>query len=251
MMYFYAVFTIMGAAIGSFLNVVIDRLPQKQSLAFPPSHCPACRRRLSALDLVPVVSYLALRGRCRYCQAPIPRRSLWVELGTAAGFALLLARYGLTLELAAACFYWALLTVILVIAIEQKAFPGRIIYPAAAVILVANVFGRDPGLINGLIGVGAGMLVMAPLGICRGGAGWNDIRMAGLAGLALGFPEGLVALLLGVAGGALFFGMRWLAVPGQREEVKAVVFVPSMAIASAVMLLWGQHITGWYLGLFR
>lgn len=88
MIYFYLIiFALLGAAVGSFLNVVIDRLPQKQSLAFPPSHCPVCNQRLRAWDLVPVVSYLLLKGCCRYCRAPIPRRVFWVELGTAVIFA--------------------------------------------------------------------------------------------------------------------------------------------------------------------
>lgn len=251
MVYFYLVFGLMGAAIGSFLNVVIDRLPLKQSLAYPPSHCPACGRRLRVWDLVPVASYLTLGGRCRYCRAPIPRRILWVELGTAVGFVLLLARYGLRLDLAAACFYWALLTVLLVIALEQRNVPGRVIYPAAAVILLINAFGRDPGLLNGLLGVGVGLLVMAPLGLGRGSAGWGDVRMAGLVGMVLGFPEGLVTLLIGVAGAALVAGWRWLARPKEREKVKVMVFVPFVAVAAAVMLLWGQNITGWYLGLFQ
>ncbi|MFH0942496.1 MAG: prepilin peptidase [Chloroflexota bacterium] len=250
MVYFYLVLGLMGAAIGSFLNVVIDRLPLKQSLAFPPSHCPACGQRLRAWDLVPVASYLGLGGRCRHCRAPIPRRILWVELGTAAGFVLLLARYGLSLELAVTCFYWSLLTVILVIALERRSLPGRVIYPAAVVILLINVLGRDPGLLNGLVGVGVGLLVMAPLGLGRGSAGWGDVKMAGLVGLALGFPEGLVTLLIGVAAAGLVVGWRWLAGPKERGKVKVMGFVPFLAVATAVMLLWGQNITGWYLSLF-
>lgn len=250
MICFYVVFALIGAAIASFLNVVIDRLPLKQSLVFPPSHCPVCGQRLHAWDLVPVASYLMLRGRCRYCRAPILRRILWVELSTAAGFVLLLVRYSLSPELAIACFYWALVTVILVIALEQRTLLGRIIYPAAAVILLVNAFGHDPGLINGFIGAGVGILVMVPLGIGRGNAGWSDVRMAGLVGLALGFPEGLVTLLIGVVVGVLLFGLFWLTVKEKRTKLKAVMFVPFFAVAAALMLLWGQNITVWSLSLF-
>jgi leader peptidase (prepilin peptidase) / N-methyltransferase len=249
-LYFYIVFAFLGAAIGSFLNVVIDRIPAKQSLVFPPSHCPVCGQRLRAWDLVPVMSYLALKGRCRYCRAPIPRRILWVELGTAAGFAFLLLRYGLSLELAVACFYWVLLTGFLVIAFEQKPLSGRILYPAAAIILLIDIFGHDPGLLNGLIGVGVGMLVMAPLGLGRGRAGWDDVQMAGLTGLALGFPEGLVALLIGAVLAGLVFGSRWLISTKGGAKVKVNAFVPFLAVTMAIMLFWGQSITGWYLSLF-
>jgi len=250
MIYFYIIFALLGAAIGSFLNVVIDRLPQKQSLAYPPSHCPACGQRLRARDLVPVISYLTLGGRCRYCKTPIPQRILWVELGTAVGFALLLVLYGLSVELVVACFYWALLTVILVISLEQKTLPSAIIYPAAAIVLILNVLDYDPGLLNGFIGVAVGALVMLPLSLGRGNAGRSDIQMAALAGLALGFPEGMVAVLIGVVAAGLALGLVWF-LRQKGGTAKITVLAPFVAVSMLLMLLWGQNITGWYLGLFR
>ncbi|MFC1979307.1 prepilin peptidase, partial [Chloroflexota bacterium] len=113
------IYGVLGLAIGSFLNVLIDRLPEKESLLRPPSHCPACQRRLAPKDLIPVLSYLWLRGRCRYCRSPIPRRVLWVELSTGLMFAFLWWRYGLTPELGITSFYFCLLTIILVIDLER------------------------------------------------------------------------------------------------------------------------------------
>ena len=98
-------FALLGLAVGSFLNVCIDRLPRGGSVLNPPSHCPACQRRLAARDLIPVFSYLWLRGRCRYCRASIPRRLLGVELATAVIFALLYRHAGLTPELGVLAFY--------------------------------------------------------------------------------------------------------------------------------------------------
>ena len=93
-----AVFVVLlGLAIGSFLNVCVDRLPDGQSLLRPRSHCPACRTPLAARDLVPVLSYLLLRGRCRYCSAPIPPRVVLVEAGTALSLFALWARWGVSL----------------------------------------------------------------------------------------------------------------------------------------------------------
>jgi prepilin signal peptidase PulO-like enzyme (type II secretory pathway) len=242
------VFALLGAAIGSFLNVIVDRLPQKQSLVFPPSHCPACGRRLRVLDLVPVFSYLGLRGRCRYCQSPIPRRILGVEFGTMAGFVLLLWRYGLSLELVIACFYWSLLTVIMVIALERRTILDRVFYPAVVIILIMDYISGDPGLLNGLLGAGVGLIVMIPLGLGRGSLGWGDVKMAGLAGLMLGFPEGLVSLMIAVLAAGLMIGWRWLLRATGRK--KTAGFIPFLAVATMVMLLWGQNITGWYLSLF-
>ncbi len=105
-------FTVLGALVGSFLNVCIDRLPKRESLLQPPSHCPACGKRLGALDLIPVFSFLALGGRCRTCGAAIPRRILVVEALTALLFALLWNHYGAGIPLVVATLYTGILIVI-------------------------------------------------------------------------------------------------------------------------------------------
>ncbi len=103
--YWAVIFGLLGASIGSFINVCVDRLPANRSLNYPPSHCDSCQRRLSALDLVPVFSYLVLRGRCRYCGAKIPLRVLLVELGCGLFLALLFWFKGLTLEFGIVALY--------------------------------------------------------------------------------------------------------------------------------------------------
>ncbi|MFC1870367.1 prepilin peptidase, partial [Chloroflexota bacterium] len=123
------IFGLLGVAVGSFLNVCIDRLPGGGSLLKPPSRCPACQRRLTPRDLIPVFSYLWLRGRCRYCQSPIPRRVLWVELSTGLMFVFLWWQYGPTLELGIVTFYFCLLIVILVIDLEQGLILNKVVYP--------------------------------------------------------------------------------------------------------------------------
>src|SRR4030043_1026935 len=108
-------FAILGLVVGSFLNVCIDRLPQNKSIAYPPSHCEACQHKLAVKDLIPVFSYLRLRGRCRYCQASIPQKLMWVELATAVIFALLYWHYGLSAQLGVMAFYACLFIIISVI----------------------------------------------------------------------------------------------------------------------------------------
>jgi len=112
-------FALLGLAIGSFLNVCIDRLPRNESIVLPPSHCEACQHKLAAKDNIPVFSYLRLRGRCRYCQAAIPRRLFWVELATAVIFVLIYWHYGLRPELGVLAFYACLFTIIFVIDLEH------------------------------------------------------------------------------------------------------------------------------------
>ena len=103
-----AAFALLGVAVGSFMNVCIDRLPSGKSIIFPPSHCDNCQKKLAARENIPVISYLWLRGRCRHCRAAIPRRVLWVELTGGIAFALLYWHYGLSAELAVMLFYFCL-----------------------------------------------------------------------------------------------------------------------------------------------
>ncbi len=243
------VFTLVGIAIGSFLNVCIDRLPEGQSLIRPVSHCPTCQRRLTPRDLIPVFSYLWLRGHCRYCRAPIPRRVLWVELGTGLIFALLWWRYGLTPELGIMSFYFCLLIIILVIDLERRLILNKIVYPAAAIALIIAVFMSDPGLISVLIGGAVGLTIMFLVALVyRGGIGWGDVKMAGLVGLLTGFPLVLVSLFLAVVGGGLTAAVLLLLKIKKRRE--SIPFGPFLSLATMLTLLWGKSILDWYLQLF-
>src|SRR5437667_5488147 len=124
--YWASVFFIFGAVVGSFLNVCIWRLPREESVVHPPSHCPGCDRRLGPLDLVPLLSQVLLRARCRYCQAKISWRYFWVELLTALAFTGLYLRYGLEgrwVEAIAACLFTATLIVIFFIDLETYYIP--------------------------------------------------------------------------------------------------------------------------------
>lgn len=243
------IFGLVGVVIGSFLNVCIDRLPVGKSLLHPASHCPACQRRLAPKDLIPVFSYLWLRGRCRYCRAPIPRRVLWVELGTGLMFAFLWWRYGLTPELGIMSFYFCLLIIIMVIDLEHGLILNKVVYPATATALIIAAFTSDPGIFKALIGGGLGLVVMLLLALTfRGGIGWGDVKMAGLVGVIVGFPRILVALLLAIVGGGLVAGILLaLKVKGRKE---AIAFAPFLSVATMVTILWGYDLITWYLSFF-
>ncbi len=153
-------FALLGTAIGSFLNVCIDRLPVGKSLVYPPSHCDACQHPLSPKNLIPVFSYLWLRRRCRYCQAPIPRRPFWVEVGSGLLFAFIYWHYGLSVEFAVTAFYGSLFVVLLVIDLEHQLILNKIVYPAAVVALIIDVFLPQPGIIIGVIGGAIGFVFL-------------------------------------------------------------------------------------------
>ena len=250
-------FALLGTAVGSFLNVCIDRLPIRRSLVYPPSYCDACQHRLSPKDLIPVFSYLWLRRRCRYCQAPISQRIFWVEVGSGLLFAFLYWHYGLRVELAVSAFYCCLFIVLGVIDLEHKLILNKIVYPGAVVALIISIFLPGPGIIslpwpaavNGAIGgaIGFGLLFILAL-ISRGGMGWGDVKMAALIGLVTGFPLIFVALLMGVVFGGLIAGILLLLRIKKRKE--PIPFGPFLSLATIATLLWGNGILNWYLGLF-
>ena len=250
-----------GSAIGSFLNVCIDRLPTGRSLLRPPSHCETCQHPLSPKDLIPVFSYLWLRRRCRYCHAPIPSRPFWVEVGSAFLFAFTYWHYGLSVDFAVVAFYGCLFIVLGVIDLEHELILNKIVYPAAVVALVISIFRPPPGIIdislpwpllgmvNGVIGGAIGFVfLLIPLLIYPKGMGWGDVKMAGLIGLVTGSRLVLVALLMGVILGGLVAGILLLLKIKKRKE--AIPFGPFLSLATMATLVWGSGILNWYLGLF-
>ncbi|MFC1993192.1 prepilin peptidase [Chloroflexota bacterium] len=251
------VFALIGVAVGSFLNVCIDRLPAGKSLAYPPSHCEACQHRLSPKDLVPVFSYLWLRGHCRYCQSPFPRRLFWVEIGSGLLFAFTYWRYGLGAEFAIITFYCCLFIVLMVIDLEHQLILNKIVYPASIVALTISIFLPSlttvdislpwPDIINGIIGGAIGFAFLAiPALVYRGGMGWGDVKMAALIGLVTGFPLVFVALLMSVILGGLVAGALLLFKIKKRKD--AIPFGPFLSLATMATLLWGSNILQWYMG---
>jgi leader peptidase (prepilin peptidase)/N-methyltransferase len=255
--WFTVIFVLLGMIVASFLNVCADRLPAKQSLVYPPSHCPACSRRLAAKDLIPIFSYLWLRGRCRYCKAAIPKRVLWVEIATAALFSLAYWQYRLSIDLPIALFYISIFMVILVIDFEHGLILNKIIYPAMVIALLLSVFftiflpqvGIVPDIAWAAVGGGIGFVVFLLIVIVsRGGMGFGDVKLAALIGLATGFPLVIVALIMGmILGGLAAVILLGFKIKKRKE---AMPFGPFLAVAAIVTLLWGSDILNWYMGIF-
>jgi leader peptidase (prepilin peptidase) / N-methyltransferase len=246
-------FGLLGLALGSFLNVCIDRLPGGGSILHPTtSQCQSCHRRLMAIDLIPLFSYLWLRGRCRYCQATIPRRLLWVELASGMILALLYHYYGLSDQLAVMAFYAYLFLIIFVVDLEWELILNKVVYPGIVVALLIAAFLRPPWLehwllsaaIGGGIGLVAFLLIVL---ISRGGMGWGDVKLATLIGLASGFPLVLVALIMGALLGGIVAAI--LLVTKKRRFGQTIPMAPHICVAAMVTLLWGSHILDWYTGL--
>jgi len=253
LVFWTVIFALLGTIVASFLNVVIDRLPAGESLISPGSHCPACQRRLAIIDLIPIVSYIWLRGRCRYCQATIPRRILWLEIGNGILFAYLFWHYGLSVDLIIATVYCCLFIVIAVIDLEHGLILNKIVFPAAVVALLVSIFlsrnGVVPGITQAAIGGGVGLVLFTLIVIVsRGGMGWGDVKLAALIGIINGTPLVFVALFVAViSGGLLAVFLLLLKARGRKQ---AIPFGPFLALGAMVALLWGSNLINWYLGLF-
>jgi leader peptidase (prepilin peptidase)/N-methyltransferase len=236
---------VLGAVIGSFLNVCIDRLPRGESLLAPPSHCDACGRRLGPLEMVPVVSYLAVRGRCRTCRTLIPRRVLWVEAGTSLLFLLVYLRFGPTLATLLAATFVSWMVVVAAIDLEHRRILNVVTYPAIALALAAVFIpGRVPlaYLLGGLLGGGA--LLLLALASPRA-MGLGDVKLGLFLGLFLGYPLILVALFLAFVIGGLF-SLILLALQRLRRG-QAVAFGPYLALGGVIALLYGYNLLTWWL----
>ncbi len=246
-------FGLLGICIGSFLNVCIDRLPAGKSLVYPPSGCDTCQHHLSWFDLFPVFSYIFLRGRCRYCQAKIPIRVLWVELGTGLLVAFLFWRFGWQPELAVSIVYCSVLIVLGVIDFYHQLILNKIVYSVAIVAVILNIFLPQFGLhsfLFGLLGGAVGFLILfIPAVISRTGMGRGDVKMAGLIGLMCGFPNVFVAVFGGIILGGLVAIILLLLKKKTRKE--GIPFGPFLSLATIVTLIWGTEIINWYLRLFK
>jgi leader peptidase (prepilin peptidase) / N-methyltransferase len=237
---------VLGAIMGSFLNVVAYRLPRRESLVSPGSRCPSCGTPVRPYDNVPVLSWLLLRGHCRSCSARISPRYPLVEAGTA----LLCVGAVLTHESAAEIALSVTLVLLLVpaalIDLEHRIIPNKLTAAGALLALglgtALDPSGEPERLLAGA--AAGGFLLVAALAY-PGGMGMGDVKLAGVMGLFLGVavaPALLIALVAGVLVGAVIMARK-----GAREGRKtAVPFGPFLAFGGIVAALAGQPIVAWY-----
>jgi len=240
-----AVVFVVGAAFGSFLNVVIYRLPRRQSLVAPRSRCPHCHAPIAARDNIPLVSFVLLRGRCRACRRPISRRYPLVEALTAVLLAVLWLREGLSLDFAAAAVLVLILIPIFFIDLEHRIVPNALSYPGILLgLLLAVPQGRFPDAL--LTGAGAGALFLLIALVSRGGMGGGDIKLAVVMGAFLGWPAITVALLAAFTTGAIV-GVLLIAT-GRRARKDAIPFGPFLAVGAVAAWFGASALIAWYLG---
>ncbi|MEO0072374.1 MAG: prepilin peptidase [candidate division WOR-3 bacterium] len=245
---------IFGLIIGSFLNVCIYRIPRGISIVYPGSHCPYCKKPIKPYDNIPVISYLILRGRCRYCQAKIFWRYPFVELLTAALFVLLYLKFGLGLDLIKYILFTALIIICGFIDLDFQIIPNSITLPGIILGLLLNY--RQEGYVKEILGgtvICAGILwIFRALGMWirkQEMMGLGDIKLAAMIGAFLGLSKGLLSLFIGVFLGILVWTILIvLRVKTRRDPIPFGFF---MAIGCLLAVFWGEIIVRWYWGLFK
>jgi leader peptidase (prepilin peptidase) / N-methyltransferase len=241
---------VLGAIVGSFLNVVIHRLPLGESLAHPPSHCPKCGAPVKPYDNVPIVSWLLLRGRCRNCGNPISARYPLVEALSAVLAALVPIRFGADADVWLGFGLLLVLVPITFIDLDHRIIPNKITLPGAvlALVLVA-VFKTDDLVEHVISGAAAFMFLFIAALAYPAGMGMGDVKLAGVMGLFLGRNVG-PAMLAGLLAGTVV-GIAVIARKGAKEGRKtAIPFGPFLAFGGLVGLFAGDAIVDWYLDTF-
>jgi len=250
---------LIGASVGSFLNVAADRVPNGGSLLRPRSFCDSCKRTLASIDMIPVLSYFWLRGRCRHCKARIPFRVVVVEVVTGALFLAVYLLHGMGIDFVVLCACFSLLVLISLIDLEHGLILDVMVFPAIILLLLVAPFWTEfdiPRTFLGeetlfasfansfLSGLGAFLVFLVIAMIFPAGMGGGDVKFAPVLGLMLGFPGILFALWISAVGGGLI--AIGLILAGKKGRKETIPFGPFMALGSAADLMAGPHALIWY-----
>lgn len=243
------IFFLLGVSVGSFLNVVADRVPLGKSILSPPSHCFQCGRRLESRDMIPVISYIILKGRCRNCGAAIPIRSMLIELFTGLLFVLAWTNFGPSWLLAESFVYISMLLVLLITGLERTTLPHWIVYAGIGVALlmvgVNSFIAYQPEIVSSGLGLAFGYAFFLLIwGIAalfkRRVIGFGDVGMAGLVGACVGFPLVTVALYLAILTGGISILM--LILFKVRKASQPTSFGIFLALGAIATVFWGKQL---------
>lgn len=249
MNFFYpSLYALFGAAAGSFLNVCILRIPENETILTGRSRCPACNRKLPAFTMIPILSWFVLRGKCRFCHAPISLQYPAVEAQTAFLFALCCLVKGPGTKACILCAFASLLTVAAWIDARHMYIPDGIHLFILLLSLLSAVLSPEPGITERIAGalVCGGFLELLRL-LTKGGVGGGDVKLLASSGLLLGLKAGVISILM-----AYVMAGLWFLIPLLRGRVKGrtqVPMAPFFALALMVCGLFCRELITWYMGL--
>ena len=244
-MMYTIVFGIVGLVLGSFYNVVGLRVPKGESIVSPPSHCTSCKKQLTALELIPVFSYLMQAGKCKGCGVKVSPIYCFTEIVTALLFALCYVKFGFTAELAVALLFVSLLVIINVSDIAYMLIPNKILLLFFPLLIIARIISPLEPWWDSLLGavIGFGLLLLIAV-ISKGGMGGGDIKLFFLLGLVLGTIHTLLTLFLASVVG-MIVGIIMLKVRSQGRKTP-IPFGPSIAVGALLAYFYGEQLIEWY-----
>jgi len=242
-------FFLLGLIVGSFLNVVICRLPEGKSIVNPPSHCPNCNTRLKVIDLIPVVSYLSTGGKCRYCGEKISFQYPFVELLTAFLFLGAYLKFGFSFELFFMLLLLSSLVVISFIDYKYMIIPNVITYSGVIIGLLYAIIFDYINIVDSLLGIfiPALLLLIVAL-IFKGGMGMGDVKLVAMLGAFLGYKYILASIFIGSVFGSVI-GLAFMGL-GLIERKTRIPFGPFICLGAMLMIFFGNQLITWYLSLF-
>lgn len=245
-----------GAAVGSFLNVCIYRIPRKRSIVFPPSACPKCEKPIRSYDNIPLVSYVILKGKCRDCKAPISFRYFIIELITAVVFTLIYRRWGLSYEFFIQIFFTAILIVISFIDYDFQIIPDVLSIGGMVAGLIISFIRPGFRVMDAVYGVliGGGVLFVIAYGYQlvtkREGMGGGDIKLLAM----IGSFSGLKGVLFSLIGGSLvgtLVGIPLMLMKGKGQGTRyAIPFGPFLSLCAVLYLFLGTGVVHAFNALF-
>lgn len=246
--------SLFGLCVGSFLNVVIARIPEGRSIVFPGSACPRCGKSIAWYDNLPVLSYALLQGRCRNCQEPISWRYPAVELSCGLLFVLAYHRFEAGTALASALILLAGLVAITAIDLDHQIIPDVISLPGIVLGVLFSLapggIGWAPSLLGVLLGGGVFVVIIAASTLVLGqaGMGVGDVKLGAMLGAFLGWKLALLSILLStLVGGPMAAG---LLATGRKGRKDAIPFGPFLALGGFISLFWGDALLAWYFAQF-
>ncbi|MEG0180438.1 MAG: prepilin peptidase [Peptostreptococcaceae bacterium] len=246
---------IIGIVFGSFFNVCIFRIPEKQSISNPPSHCPTCDTRLKPRDLIPILSYLISGKKCRYCKEKISSRYATVEFFTGILFLLVYNAYLLNIKTVYYLVLFSLLIIITFIDIDHDIIPNGLIIPGSVFAIVFNfifkVISINESILGGVICGGALVLIyLIEFIVKKEVMGSGGIKLVSMVGLFIGIKSSLLVALLSVYVGTAYGVIIVLCSKIKRKEYNTMVpYGPLISIVSLVVILWQNRIIDWYINL--
>jgi leader peptidase (prepilin peptidase)/N-methyltransferase len=254
-MFIIVISFVFGACIGSFLNVVICRMPEGQSIVSPPSHCPACKHAIPFYFNLPIISFLLLRGKCGFCKAPISIRYPLVELITGLLALGLFLKFGLT---PAAFFYFifgAVLIAISFIDLDHQIIPDKLSLPGIIIFSTSCLFVPQMRFVSVVVGIltGGGILYLVALFYYyirkHQGMGGGDIKLLAMIGAATGVKGVFFTLFTGSIFGTL--GGMAAMVPAGKSQIRQtkIPFGPFLSLGAILYIFWGEPIIHWYINL--